>query len=183
MPSRSSRSSATRARDELIAMLEDDHKQAKKAWRDFEKLDLPEDADAALALVQRTCAELEVHTTLEEELFYPAARRALHDQALIDEAEVEHMTARMLIEQLKDMEADDEKFPATFKVLGEYLKHHIREEEREMFEQVGRARLDWTGLLDEMRERREELLAEKGLAQAGAPEAGREARTQAGGPA
>lgn len=164
MPSRSSSRSATRSRDAVIALLKEDHRRVKKALRDFGKMELPEDAEAAEALVRQTCAELEVHATLEEELFYPAARHALHEQELVDEAEVEHMSARMLIEQLKGMEPDDEKFAAIFKVLGEYVKHHVKEEEREMFEQIARARLDWGQLLTEMQERRGELMEEKGLA-------------------
>jgi hemerythrin-like domain-containing protein len=154
---RSSRSS-TAARNEVINMLKEDHKRVKKAFRDFERMDLHEDTEQCEALVQQTCHELQVHATLEEELFYPAARQGLREEDLIDEAEVEHMTARMLIEQLQDMTGGDEKFAATFTVLGEYIKHHVKEEEGEIFEQLGLARLDWEGLLDQMTARRAELM-------------------------
>lgn len=163
MATRSSSRTATRARDEVLAMLKEDHKRVRKALRDFEKLDMQEDAEAAQALVQRTCAELEAHAALEEELFYPAARDAMREEDLIDEAEVEHMTAKMLIGQLKEMQPDDEKFAATFTVLGEYVKHHVKEEEKELFEQVARARIDWPSLLQEMQQRRAELMEEMGL--------------------
>ncbi len=148
------------ARNIILTMLKDDHKRAKKAFRDFEKLDPHEDSEQCRMLVEQTCGELEVHAALEEELFYPAARSYLSEEDLIDEAEVEHSTLKSLIQQLKTMEPEDEKFTATFTVLGEYVKHHVREEENEMFPQLGRAKLDWKGLCDEINSRREELMQE-----------------------
>lgn len=151
------------ARDEILKMLKDDHKRAKKAFRDFEKMDHDDEAQVQ-ALVEQTIAELEVHAELEEEHFYPAARGALSEEDMVDEAEVEHMTFKVLIEQLKGMEPGDDKYTATFTVLGEYVKHHVKEEENEMFKDLGRARIDWTALLAEMQEARQELMADKGLA-------------------
>jgi hypothetical protein len=148
------------AHSEVIAMLKDDHNRAKKAFTEFEKLDVLEDSAECEALVKQTCAELEAHAMLEEELFYPAAREALDEDDLIDEAEVEHMTVRMLIEQLKDMSPEEEKYAATFKVLGEYVKHHLKEEEEEMFGQLSRAKIDWDALEQKMLERREELMSQ-----------------------
>lgn len=148
------------ARNIILTMLKDDHKRAKKAFRDFEKLDPHESSEECRMLVEQTCGELEVHATLEEELFYPAARSYLSEEELIDEAEVEHSTLKSLIEQLRTMEPEDEKFAATFKVLGEYVKHHVREEEGEIFPQLARAKLDWKGLSEEMNTRREELMQE-----------------------
>ena len=100
---------------------------------------------------------MQVHATLEEELFYPAARSCLSDQDLVDEAEVEHMTVKVLIEQLKNMGPEDDKYAAMFKVLGEYINHHVKEEEGELFPKLGRAKFDWDGLHDEMKGRRAEL--------------------------
>jgi hypothetical protein len=157
-----SRSNAN-ARAEVLGMLEQDHKKAKKAFRDFARMDPDKEAEECEALVQQTCAELEVHATLEEELFYPAARKAISDEDLIEEAEVEHGSQDALIQQLKGMDLDDEKFSATFTVLGEYTKHHIKEEEGEMFKQLTGARVDWSELLEEMRARRQQLMQEKGL--------------------
>jgi hemerythrin-like domain-containing protein len=145
------------ARAEIIAMLKEDHKRAKKAFRQFEKLDPHEDAEQCQAIVEQTCAELKVHSTLEEELLYPAARRLLSEEDLIDEAEVEHATAKSLIEQLGHLKPDDEKYGATFKVLGEYVNHHVKEEENEMFPRLVRAKGEWQELCDEMNSRREEL--------------------------
>jgi hemerythrin-like domain-containing protein len=158
-PRTSSRGSAA-ARNDVINMLKEDHKRVKKAFRDFERMDPEEDAQDCEALVQQTCAELQVHAALEEELFYPAARGGLREEDLVDEAEVEHMTAKMLMQQLQGMSASDGKFAATFRVLGEYIKHHVKEEESEMFGQLGRARLDWEALGEAMQARRAELMDE-----------------------
>lgn len=158
-PTASRTGAGSTARNEIIAMLKDDHKQVKKAFRDFEKLDPHEDPASCESLVQQTCSALEVHATLEEELFYPAARACLADEELIDEAEVEHTSLKSLIGQLGKMSPGDGKYSATFKVLGEYVKHHIKEEEGEIFPQLSRARLDWEELQAGMIERRSELEA------------------------
>jgi Hemerythrin HHE cation binding domain len=156
---RSTARPATKAREDILKMLKDDHRKAKKAFRDFEKLDPAEDPEACQQIVEQTCAELTLHATLEEELFYPAARGVIREEDLIDEAEVEHMTAKQLIAQLQGMGPEDDKYAATFKVLGEYIEHHVKEEENEMFPQLTRAKLDWESLLEEMNERRAELAA------------------------
>jgi hypothetical protein len=170
MPTRNSSSRAPRrgsAKNQIIEMLKSDHKKVKKAFRDFEKLDPQEEAERCEALVEQTCAELEVHTQLEEQWFYPAAREAVKEQDLLDEAEVEHMSAKVLIEQLKEMSAEDEKFAATFKVLGEYVNHHIKEEEGELFKQMTRTGVDWESTLEQMQIQRAQLLQENGLSEEG----------------
>jgi hypothetical protein len=106
------------------------------------------------------CEDLKLHTTLEEELFYPAARDAIEDEDLMNEAQVEHETAKMLIEQLENMGADDPNFHATFTVLGEYVMHHVKEEESEMFPQVKKSDLDLEELGTRMRARMQELRGE-----------------------
>lgn len=157
MPSTSSTRAASAARKEILDTLKDDHKRVKKAYRDFQKLDIDEDKDSVEAIVEQVLEELTVHATLEEELLYPAARGAIADENLIDEAEVEHETVHALIDQLKSMGPDDEKYAARFTVLCEYVTHHVKEEEGEMFPQLERTRLDWQALAAEMRERRSEL--------------------------
>jgi hypothetical protein len=163
MPTTSNSRAGTAAKNRIIAMLKADHKKVKKAFKDFEKMDPQEDAQEAEALVSQTLAEIEVHASLEEQIFYPAARGAIKEEDLIDEAEVEHMTVKVLIEQLKSMGAGEEKFAATFKVLGEYINHHVQEEEGEMFKQLTRAGVDWDSVLEEMQTQRVQLLEEKGL--------------------
>lgn len=151
---------ATQARDRIIKMLKDDHARVRQAFKQFAKLDAEEDAQVREALVDRTCAELTIHATLEEEVFYPAAREAVRDEDLVEEAEVEHATAKSLIEQLKQMDPDDPKYGPTFTVLGQYIEHHVKEEERELFPQVAKAKLDWESLCDDMNSRRAELMSQ-----------------------
>ncbi len=158
MPTQRTTSRAsTGARAFIIEMLKADHKKVKKAFRDFEKLDPQEDIDECRAIVEQTLADIQVHATLEEELFYPAARECMREADLIDEAEVEHMTAKTLIEQMQHMNPDAEKYAATFKVLGEYINHHVKEEEGEIFPQLSRAKYDWDSLRDQVQGRRAEL--------------------------
>ena len=160
MPSRTNHSRArTTARTEILDQLKEDHKRVKKAYREFTKLDLDEDPGRCEALVRQVLAELELHAALEEELLYPAARDAMAQPDLIDEAEVEHESAHALMDQLKSMDAQDEKFAARFTVLCEYVMHHVKEEESELFPQLEDARIDWEILAREMSARRAELMS------------------------
>lgn len=157
------RRSASSLRESVLEMLKDDHKRVKKAFRDFEKLDPHEEPERAAEIVEQTCSELEVHAQLEEEIFYPAVRENISEADLVTEAEVEHKSAKQLIADIRNLSPDDEKYAASFTVLGEYVKHHIREEEQEMFAQLERAKIDWGGLLEAMQSRRDELMGEHGM--------------------
>ena len=128
--------------ESAIALLMEDHEYVKKAFRAFDKMD-EEDQPA---LVKQVCAALKVHTRIEEEIFYPAVRKAIKDPDLMNEAEVEHDSAKSLIRQLERMKPSDPKFAATFTVLGEYVNHHVKEEEEEMFPKVRRARVNLKAL-------------------------------------
>jgi len=142
-----------------IEILKEQHDKVKKAFKEFEKLDR-EDTETQRQLVQVTCEDLKLHTTLEEEIFYPAAREALEDEDIMNEAQVEHESAKMLIEQLENMGPDDPNFHATFTVLGEYVMHHVKEEEGEMFPQVKKSDLDLEELGTRMRSRMQELMGD-----------------------
>src|SRR5512145_396977 len=142
-----------------LDMLKEDHDKVKKAFKEFEKLDR-EDTATVQELVQTVCEELKVHTALEEEIFYPAVREAIEDEDIMNEAQVEHDSAKMLIEQLENMGPDDPNYHATFTVLGEYVKHHIKEEESEMFAQAKKAGIDLEALGERMQERKSELLSQ-----------------------
>jgi hemerythrin-like domain-containing protein len=83
---------------------------------------------------------------VEEEVFYPAVRKAIDDEDLMNEAEIEHQSAKTLIRQLERMKPADPKYAATFTVLGEYVKHHVKEEESEMFPKAKRRRVNLTAL-------------------------------------
>lgn len=167
--SRSTRApTATQSRQEVLNMLKEDHRRVEKAFKEFEKLQKAEDKDLAAcqSIVEQTCLALEVHARLEEECFYPAVREAIEETDLIDEAEVEHQTVKTLISQLQSMQAEDEKFAATFTVLGEYVMHHVKEEEGEMFRKLTRAKIDWANLVETMQEQRDTLMTEMGLSEA-----------------
>lgn len=155
----------SKAKNDVIEMLTADHQRVKRAFREAQKMEEREDMESLEQLVRQTCAELKVHAQIEEDVFYPAVREAIKEPELVDEAEVEHFTAKELIGQLEVMAAEDPKFAATFKVLGEYIKHHIKEEESEMFEQLNRTRIQWEPLLQEMQELRSQLMMEQGLAE------------------
>ena len=142
-----------------IDLLKEDHDKVKKAFKEFEKMDRS-DTETCRQLVQTVCEDLRVHTMLEDEIFYPAVREAIDDEDIMNEAAVEHETAKMLIEQLENMQEDDPNFHATFTVLGEYVRHHIKEEEGEMFAAAKKSDLDFDELAGRMRQRKEELVGE-----------------------
>jgi len=151
--------SASAARSQILTALKEDHKRVKKAYRDFQKIDTEANPEACGALVGQVLDELTVHAALEEELLYPALRGAMAEESLIDEAEVEHDSIHSFIDRLRSMSPDDDKYAAHFTVLCEYVLHHVKEEEGEMFPQLEHTRLDWEGLAAEMSERRDELTA------------------------
>ncbi|HUG79902.1 MAG TPA: hemerythrin domain-containing protein [Burkholderiales bacterium] len=151
---------------EAIEMLKEDHDKVKKAFKEFEKMDR-EDTESCQQLIRSVCEDLKVHTTLEEEIFYPAVREVIEDEDLMNEAAVEHETAKMLIDQLENMGPDDPNYFATFIVLGEYVMHHVKEEEDEMFPQAKKAKdLDFESLAAEMASRKQALLGETEKTQA-----------------
>jgi len=153
----------TNAQD-AIALLTDDHKTVQKLFKDYEKL-VQNDGDEAekAALAKQICTELVIHAQIEEEIFYPAVREAIEETDLLDEAEVEHASAKDLIAQLSTMAPGDELYDAKVTVLGEYVNHHISEEQDEMFPQAKKAELDTASLGAELLERKQELQAEIGV--------------------
>jgi hemerythrin superfamily protein len=103
---------------------------------------------------------LTVHATIEEEIFYPAARAAEVDADLLDEADVEHASAKDLISQIESMSPDDDLYDAKVSVLGEYIDHHVQEEEGEMFPKCRKSEMDLAALAEALAERKSELMAE-----------------------
>lgn len=144
-------------------MLIQDHKRVQKLFKDFEKVDR-DDEEAVRELVETACLELQIHSMLEEEIFYPAVRAQANGQEqedLLNEAEVEHETVDELIAKLHELEPDDAMYCAYFSVLSEYVKHHVKEEEQTLFPLAeGMKDLDLKQLAEDMRLRREELFAE-----------------------
>jgi hemerythrin superfamily protein len=147
--------------NEAIAQLTEDHATVKKLFKQYERLAKDEaDESERQELALLICTELTAHATAEEEIFYPAAREALDEPDLIDEAEVEHATAKDLIAQIQASAPDDPMFDAKVKVLGEYINHHVQEEEGEMFPQVRKTKLDTVALGEEIAARKAEIKQE-----------------------
>lgn len=132
-----------------IDMLVDDHKKVKKLFKDFDKLKEKGDAEDKQALVQEICNELILHTQIEEEIFYPAARDVVEED-MVNEAEVEHASAKDLIEQIQALDPSDPMYDAKVTVLGEYIEHHVEEEEKEMFPKMKKSKLDLEALGEQM---------------------------------
>ena len=140
----------------VIALLTDDHAKVDKLFKRIEALKKSRD-DSRYPLVIQACEELTVHMSLEEELFYPAARKAAEDEDMVDEGEVEHHHIRELVNDLKALNEDDPLCDAKVKVLIDYVRHHVKEEETELFPALKKAKPDFTGLYDKMVKRRDEL--------------------------
>jgi hemerythrin superfamily protein len=146
---------------DAIELLEQDHEDVKDLFEQYDELAQNEGSDAdKQAIALQICTMLTVHATVEEELFYPAARDALKEDDLVDEAVVEHASAKDLIAQIEGMEPDDDLYDAKVKVLGELIDHHVEEEEGEMFPKVRDSGLDLQVLGLAMASRKEDLMAE-----------------------
>ena len=137
-----------------IALLTEDHKKVQKIFDQFERT---RDDRRKADMVETALHELKLHTEIEEEIFYPAVRQAIEKDELLDEAAVEHESAKHLIGELEGMHPGDELFEARFTVLGEYVKHHIREEQREIFPLAKRAKMDLNELGEQLAQRKKEL--------------------------
>lgn len=151
-----SATAATKYKD-AIALLVHDHREVKKAFKKYESLG--EKAFVSKKkLADQICLALTKHTVIEEEIFYPAARKALgHSADLIDEALVEHASAKDLIVQIQSMSAEEGLFDAKVKVLSEQIDHHVAEEENEMFPKMRTTKLDLVELGEYMSARLDEL--------------------------
>jgi len=148
---------------DAIAMLTADHKKVKRLFADFDKLkDAGSDEDKA-SIVDQICNELKIHTELEEEIFYPAVRKAIDDGDLMDEALVEHAGAKDLIAQLEDASPEDDLYDAKVTVLGEQIDHHVKEEEGDMFPKAKKAKVDTEALGATMLKRKITLMEKMGM--------------------
>jgi hemerythrin superfamily protein len=145
---------------DAIDILTSDHRKVKELFKDYAALAQTAPVATRMALILQICAELATHTAVEEELFYPAVRKAIKDDDLVNEAEIEHDTAKFLIKQLLPVKPDDEYLHAKVTVLREYIKHHINEEESEMFPKVRKAQLDLSALGQQMMDRKAALQAQ-----------------------
>lgn len=161
--STSSRSSASRTPD-AIRLLTQDHKEVKALFKEYEKLCKADaDENQKQALAEQICQMLTVHTQIEEELLYPAAYDVFAEEGddLVDEAQVEHASAKDLIKQIRGMQPSDELYDAKVTVLGEYIDHHVKEEEKEMFPKLKKTELDLKELGASLQARKDELMGEE----------------------
>jgi len=150
---RRTKATARRPQD-AIALLKADHREVKAMFHKFEKTE--EDAEKQ-ALAEKICSALKVHAQIEEEIFYPAAYEALEEDDLLDEAEVEHASAKDLIAQIEASSPSEPLYDAKVKVLGEYVDHHVQEEENEIFPECKDSDMDLKALGEQLRARKEEL--------------------------
>src|SRR5690606_14109663 len=133
-------------RKDALTLLKEDHRKVEALFEEFESARKPERKQA---IVQMICDELTLHAALEETAFYPAVREALtlkKDQDLLDEATVEHASLKWLIAQLQADAPDQDFYDAKVTVLKEYVSHHVKEEEKQMFPKVRDSSLDTAGL-------------------------------------
>lgn len=151
--------STANKQQDAIALLTSQHREVTEMFKEFEEL-----SDRAKVSKKRIadeiCANLTMHATIEEEIFYPAVRsQGKEAEEMIDEAVVEHASAKELIAQIEEMDPEDELYDAKVKVLGEQIEHHVEEEEKEMFAKVKKMDLDLVALGEEMAQRAAELMA------------------------
>ncbi len=151
---------ATKPILDAVALLKADHRKVEDL---FEKFEAAKSGSVKQKLVQQICTELSVHTTIEEEIFYPACNGQIKDEDLLQEAYVEHDGAKVLIAELIGAGPDDEFYDAKVKVLSEQIKHHVKEEEKKaegLFAEAKAAGLDMDALGELMAARKEKLLAQ-----------------------
>ena len=140
----------------VFDMLKKDHKKVQELFDQFEAA---EDSRSKVRIVQDTLRELEVHAKLEETLIYPAIRERIEEEEVMDEALEEHHVAHVLINELKRMKPSDTRYQAKFTVLGESIKHHVKEEEGTMFPEAEKADINWEELGQEAMKRKDTLMA------------------------
>lgn len=162
---KSRRTRRTGRRDPLaISLLKKDHREVDAWFDEYEQLEAEGEKQA---LFQKIALALKVHTQIEEEIFYPAERGEVEDD-LLDEAYVEHDGAKKLIAEIEAMKPADEYYDAKVKVLGEYIKHHVKEEEQPggIFAQAKRGDEDLDAMGERLKARKAELMAEMGKGKA-----------------
>lgn len=142
---------------DAIKLLKDDHKEVRKMFEAFEKTD---DDATKQQLAEQICKALTVHAQIEEEIFYPAAYEALDEDGddMVDEAEVEHASAKDLIAQIQASRVGEPLFDARVTVLGEYVQHHVEEEESQLFPECRASDMDLKAIGAALAARKQELM-------------------------
>lgn len=141
--------------EDAAALLKKDHKEVKDL---FQKFEASSDTTEKATLVRQICKSLIIHAMIEEEIFYPACTEAAGES--IQEAHVEHDSAKILIAELMSSSPEDEYFDAKVKVLSEYVNHHVAEEEKPGTGIIARAKkggVNMSALGAQLKQRKEDL--------------------------
>jgi CRP-like cAMP-binding protein/hemerythrin superfamily protein len=147
---------------DAIAFLAADHQKVKSLFAEFDQLKLQGSAQDKAALIHQICSVLKVHAAIEEEIFYPAARDAIDDSDLMNEALAHHAGAKELVAELEKMNPHDQLYDAKVTVLRRQIEHHVKEVEAKIFPQVIKAKLDTAALGAKMSQRRAKLVSAMG---------------------
>ena len=142
-----------------IDLLKKDHDEVEALFKDYQMLAEGDgDSGDKRALSTQICGMVAVHAMIEEEIFYPAARKAGVDVDLLDEADIEHNAAKQLIAEIGAADASDSHYDARVQVLGEQIRHHVKEEESELFPTCRKAGMDMAALGARLQKRKDQLL-------------------------
>jgi hypothetical protein len=141
-----------------LQLLAADHRKVEALFASFEKAS---GAAAKEKLVREICTELKVHTMIEEEIYYPTVKGKV-EEADLEEAYVEHDSAKLLVNELEAAAPDEAFYDAKVKVLSELIEHHVKEEEKQrdnLFQQTRAADIDLEALGAKLQARKDELMA------------------------
>jgi len=148
---------------DAISLLRSDHRKVKTLFEEYEKKKESASAEEKFEIAKKVCGELLIHMAIEEGIFYPAARRGMDDEEIMNEAQVEHDGAKDLIIQLGELQPNDPMFDAKITVLSEQIDHHVEEEEKSMFPKVRASNIDIDALGRELLEARTDMRRRLGL--------------------
>lgn len=145
---------------DAITLLIADHKEVKNYFEQYQKLiDQEAESKELTSLAHTICLTLTIHAQIEEEHLYPLLRKTFETTELINESAVEHATVKSLIDQILTGDRRDSLYDAKVKVLAEYVEHHVREEEDEIFPKAKKLKVDLNALGEKLTTRKVELLA------------------------
>jgi hemerythrin superfamily protein len=151
---RSKKSRKNSGAKDALTLLRADHKHVSALFDAYESA---RGAKRKLELSKEICSELKVHTTIEEEIFYPALRRVKGTDDMLDEANVEHAGAKHLIGEIERSSPEDDYYDARIKVLSEYIRHHVKEEQDEIFPKAKKSKINLQALGEQLAQRKMEL--------------------------
>lgn len=152
---------ATAHAKDAIDLLTADHKTVMQLFEEFRVLhENVGDISRKTRLVEKICRELTVHAQIEEEIFYPAVREAVHDDQMIEDARQEHAGVKQLIARLAEMPPDHEDYDNTVNALRDEVEHHVSDEQDDMFRKAQRAGLDTMALGEQLMQRKSMLVEE-----------------------